>query len=111
LHNARVEYIYSAKLLEGYVAKYSQLFTLNSFKLKLIYLENFGTGRARVTVLNNVSLDVWRGEFLVVLGPSGSGKSTLLSIIGGIERPTSGRVIVNGVDLTQLSDGELTKFR
>jgi len=71
----------------------------------------YGIGRVRVVALHNINLDIWKGEFLVVLGLSGSGKSTLLCIIGGIERPTSGRVIVNGVDLTQLSDRELTRFR
>ncbi len=71
----------------------------------------YRAGEVEVHALRGIDLEVRRGEFIVVLGPSGSGKSTLLSIIGGVERPTSGSVSVNGVDITHLSDKELTEFR
>lgn len=64
-----------------------------------------------VVVLRGVSLCVSAGEALAVTGPSGSGKSTLLNIMGGLDRPTSGRVILGGRDLGGLSDGELSKVR
>jgi len=68
-------------------------------------------GKVSIHALRDVTLKVLEGEFIVILGPSGSGKSTLLNIIGGIDRPTSGKVIVNGINLQNLSDDELTEFR
>jgi putative ABC transport system ATP-binding protein len=67
-------------------------------------------GRA-VTVLDGVSLDVARGECVAVTGPSGSGKSTLLGLIAGLDAPTSGSVVVDGVDLVGLSEDALARFR
>src|ERR671918_1392666 len=64
-----------------------------------------------VPVLNGVSLDVPTGDFLALMGPSGSGKTTLLNLIAGIDRPTSGKVIVGGTDVTTLSEGQLAKWR
>ncbi|MCD6514550.1 MAG: ABC transporter ATP-binding protein [Candidatus Odinarchaeota archaeon] len=71
----------------------------------------YNIGKVSIHALRDVTLKVLEGEFIVVLGPSGSGKSTLLNIIGGIDRPTSGKVIVNGINLQNLSDDELTEFR
>ncbi len=68
-------------------------------------------GKVEVRALDDVSLDVWAGEFIVFLGPSGSGKTTLLNVIGGLDSPSSGTVNVNGVDVTSLSQGKLTWFR
>ncbi len=68
-------------------------------------------GKVEVRALDDVSLDVWAGEFIVFLGPSGSGKTTLLNVIGGLDSPTSGIVNVNDVDVTSLSQGKLTWFR
>lgn len=68
-------------------------------------------GKVEVRALDDVSLDIWPGEFIVFLGPSGSGKTTLLNMIGGLDSPTSGRVIVNGFDVTTLSSKKLTLFR
>jgi putative ABC transport system ATP-binding protein len=68
-----------------------------------------GTGELRA--LNHVTLTLYRGEFVVVLGPSGSGKTTLLNILGGIDVPSEGQVMVNGQDIGQLSDSELTQYR
>ena len=68
-------------------------------------------GELKVPALKGLTLDLAQGEFIAVLGPSGSGKTTLLNILGGIDRPTSGKLIFDGVDLTGLKEKELTKFR
>ncbi|OYT33663.1 lipoprotein-releasing system ATP-binding protein LolD [Archaeoglobales archaeon ex4484_92] len=64
-----------------------------------------------VVALNEVTLEIEEGEFIVVMGPSGSGKSTLLNIIGCLDKPTSGKVLINGVETSKLSDKELTELR
>jgi putative ABC transport system ATP-binding protein len=68
-------------------------------------------GRARVEILHGVSLSVARGEFAALLGPSGSGKSTLLGIIAGLDTPTQGQVLVDGQDISRLSEGHLASVR
>ena len=68
-------------------------------------------GEIDVTALNRISLDIASGEFLTLMGPSGSGKSTLLHIIAGIDRPTSGRCAVQGVDVTGLNESQLADWR
>ena len=73
--------------------------------------KQFGTGDVAVEVLRGVDLTIESGEFVAVMGPSGSGKSTLMSIIGGIEPPTSGQVILDGVDIANLSDDQRTLMR
>jgi putative ABC transport system ATP-binding protein len=65
----------------------------------------------QIKVLDGLNLEVPQGEFMALMGPSGSGKTTLLNLIAGIDRATSGRVIVAGTDLTPLSEGELAKWR
>jgi len=80
--------------------------------VRLVDVEkSFGTGELAVRALRNVSLEIPSGRFTVVLGPSGSGKTTLLNVIGGIERPTAGRVEVDGNLLGDLDDEALTRFR
>src|SRR4249920_3513178 len=64
-----------------------------------------------IVVLDGLSLDVPEGEFVALMGPSGSGKTTLLNLIAGIDRPSSGKVIVAGTDVAQLSEGALAKWR
>jgi putative ABC transport system ATP-binding protein len=68
-------------------------------------------GQVPVEALRGVSLSVHKGDFIAVLGPSGSGKSTLLNMIGALDRPTSGTVLVNGVDISVLSDNQLADLR
>ena len=71
----------------------------------------YGEGETAVHALTDVSFSVNRGEFLLVVGTSGSGKSTLLNMIGLLDRPTSGKVIIDGVDTTTLGDDEISSFR
>ncbi len=71
----------------------------------------FGSGAAQVTALDNVSLNVDSGEFVAVMGPSGCGKSTLLHLVGGLDRPTEGIVMIEGQDLSSLDDDALTDLR
>ena len=68
-------------------------------------------GDINVTALNRISLDIQKGEFLTLMGPSGSGKSTLLHIIAGIDRPTNGKCMVQGVDVTGLNESQLADWR
>jgi len=71
----------------------------------------YGTGTAALTVLHGVDLTVEQGEYVAVVGPSGSGKSTLLNIMGALDRPTTGRVVFDGDDLTTYSDARLSRVR
>ena len=71
----------------------------------------YGTGDASVRALDGISLKVERGEFVAVMGASGSGKSTLLHLLGGVDKPTSGRITLDGVSLYDQKEEELTVFR
>jgi putative ABC transport system ATP-binding protein len=71
----------------------------------------YRAGKVEVPALRNVSFTVEPGEFVSIVGPSGSGKSTLFYILGGLTRPTSGRVIIDGADFSSLSDAERTRMR
>lgn len=68
-------------------------------------------GKVNIQALNNVNLQVSSGEIVGIMGPSGSGKTTLLNLIGGLDRPTSGKVFVDGVDITTLGENELADYR
>ena len=72
---------------------------------------SLGRGPARVHVLRGISLDVEKGEAVGLVGPSGSGKSTLLMVTAGLERPDSGRVVIDGTDLGKLDEDALARFR
>ena len=71
----------------------------------------YPTGSTAVSALDGVTLEVRRGEFLAVMGPSGSGKSTLLNILGGLERPTRGSIVVDGADLSAMDEVALASYR
>ena len=73
--------------------------------------KTYGTGEAKVEALRGVNLTINKGEFLSIVGTSGSGKSTLLHMLGGLDRPTEGKVIIDGKDIFSLKDEELTIFR
>jgi len=73
--------------------------------------KRFGSGAVAVTAVDGVDLRVRRREIVLIMGPSGSGKTTLLSVLGGILKPTSGRVQINGTDITEMTESQLTKIR
>src|SRR5687768_6575100 len=73
--------------------------------------KTYGSGEAVVHALRDVDLDVWSGEFVVLLGASGSGKSTLLNILGGLDTPSSGELLFHGHPLTGAGDEALTRYR
>jgi putative ABC transport system ATP-binding protein len=81
--------------------------TLKVENLSKVYVSAMG----RVVSLRNVSFSVGRGEFVSVVGPSGSGKSTLLNMIGALDRPTSGKVYLDGIDIFSLSDSQIATVR
>jgi putative ABC transport system ATP-binding protein len=68
-------------------------------------------GRERITILRGVSLRIEHGELVAIVGPSGSGKSTLLGLIAGLDNPTTGRVLIDGTDITRMSEGRLARVR
>jgi putative ABC transport system ATP-binding protein len=73
--------------------------------------KTFFRGGEKIDVLEGLDLDVAQGEFLALMGPSGSGKSTLLNLIGGLDRPTAGTIVVGGVRISDLAGGKLTAWR
>ena len=77
----------------------------------MIKVENINKSFGQVDVLKNVSLDIAAGEVVSIVGPSGAGKTTLLQIIGTLSRQDSGRVLINGVDLSTIGDKKLSRFR
>jgi putative ABC transport system ATP-binding protein len=73
--------------------------------------KRYARGKQSVEVLQGLSLDIPKGEFVALMGPSGSGKTTLLNLIGGIDQPTSGDVVVGGTNIATLNGGKLAKWR
>lgn len=84
-------------------------------KMEILKVENltkvYGKGENEVRALNGVSFSVEKGDFVAIIGPSGSGKSTLLHTLGGVDRPTGGKVLVNGQDVYSRSDEQIAVFR
>lgn len=83
--------------------------------MEILKVENlnkiYGKGENEVKAVNNISFSVQKGEFVAIVGASGSGKSTLLHLLGGVDRPTSGRVFIDGQDIYRLNDEQLAIFR
>lgn len=83
--------------------------------MEILKVENltkiYGSGNNRVTALDNVSFSVEQGQFVAIIGPSGSGKSTLLHLLGGVDKPTGGKVYVNGTDVYAQNETQLAIFR
>lgn len=83
--------------------------------MEILKIENvkkeYANGDKKLYALDEVSLTINQGEFVAIVGPSGSGKSTLLHIIGGIDKPTSGNVLINGTDISTLRSDKMTIFR
>ncbi len=82
----------------------------NIVSLKNVVKE-YGIGEKTFRALDGVSLDISKGKFVCVLGPSGAGKSTLLNLIGGMDNPTSGSVVIGGSDITRYNEDQLSHFR
>ena len=83
--------------------------------MEILRVENLskvhGKGDSKVVAIENISFSVQKGEFVAIVGASGSGKSTLLHLIGGVDRPTSGKVFIDGKDIYQMNDDNLAIFR
>lgn len=73
--------------------------------------KSYKLGKNDVPVLNDINLAINKGEFAAIMGPSGSGKSTLMNLIGCLDRPTSGKILITGMDISKLSDIELARIR
>ncbi len=83
--------------------------------MEILKVENltksYGKGEAKVDAIKNINLSINKGEFVAIVGPSGSGKSTLLHLLGGVDKPTSGKVYINDVDIYDLKEKDLSIFR
>ena len=83
--------------------------------MELLRVENlsksYGKGEAKVDALKNINLSIKKGEFVAIVGPSGSGKSTLLHLLGGVDKPTSGNVFINDINIYDLKEKNLAIFR
>ena len=83
--------------------------------MELLRVENlsksYGKGEAKVDALKNINLSIKKGEFIAIVGPSGSGKSTLLHLLGGEDKPTSGNVFINDINIYDLKEKDLAIFR
>ena len=83
--------------------------------MEILKVENltksYGKGEAKVDAIKNINLSINKGEFVAIVGPSGSGRSTLLHLLGGVDKPTSGKVYINDVDIYNLKEKDLSIFR
>ena len=83
--------------------------------MELLRVENlsksYGKGEAKVDALKNINLSIKKGEFIAIVGPSGRGKSTLLHLLGGVDKPTSGNVFINDINIYDLKEKDLAIFR
>lgn len=74
-------------------------------------VKKYKSGSEEIAALNDISTEIKPGEFTVILGPSGSGKSTMLNMLGGMDRPTSGKIMINGENISEFSEKDLTNYR
>ena len=74
-------------------------------------VKKYRSGSEEIAALGGISAEILAGEFTVILGPSGSGKSTMLNMLGGMDRPTSGQILIDGQDISELSEKKLTDYR
>ena len=83
--------------------------------MEILQVENltksYGKGETKIDALKNINLSINKGEFVAIVGPSGSGKSTLLHLLGGVDKPTSGKVYISDVDIYTLKEKDLSIFR
>ena len=83
--------------------------------MEILKVENltksYGKGEAKVDAIKNINLSINKGEFVAIVGPSGSGKSTLLHLLGGVDKPTSGKVYINDVDIYNLKEMSFVHFK
>jgi putative ABC transport system ATP-binding protein len=73
--------------------------------------KTYHMGKVSVTVLKNINLEIEKGEYLSIMGPSGSGKSTMMNLMGALDRPSKGRIFINDIDISKLSDDKLATIR
>lgn len=113
-----VDFFVTFLLFSSHLCVILKLYNINQKEVKLMEIlrvENlckvYGKGENEVHALNDVSFSVNQGEFLAIIGRSGSGKSTLLHILGGVDKPTSGKVFMNGQDIYAQNDEKLAVFR
>jgi len=97
-------------LINNRQALYGKGATMNILEIKNLN-KVYGSGETRVDALKDVSFSIEEGEFVAIVGPSGSGKSTLMHILGGVDRPTSGEVLIGQTDICKLSETDLAIFR
>ena len=74
-------------------------------------IKKYKVGKQIIRAIDDVSVDIHEGEFVALVGPSGSGKSTLLHLLGGLDKPTSGEIVVGGKNVSSMNDRQLSKFR
>ncbi|MFZ0326422.1 MAG: ABC transporter ATP-binding protein [Nitrososphaeraceae archaeon] len=91
-------------------ANYTQGYELETLKVENL-TKIYNSSMGKVVPLKNVSFSVNKGEFVSIVGPSGSGKSTLMNMLGALDRPTSGKVFINGIDIFTLNDSQLSTLR
>lgn len=83
---------------------------MNVIEINDLY-RTFQDGEQKINAVNGVNLEIKKGEFTAIVGPSGSGKTTLLNMVGGLDKPTSGTILIDGIDIATLSANELIDFR